>query len=91
MSKACERLLCTSEERIPDIKLSVYFKIHVVVKGEAYSHLEITTVTVIFQYRHTGRVMKAAEQIRGKDTDHDQIKGRYRLFNDRGYLAIQVL
>lgn len=68
--------LCTSEERIPEIKLSVYFKLDASVEAEAYPHLEITAATVIFQYRHTGQVMKAVEQIKGKDTDHDQIKER---------------
>lgn len=81
MAKACKRLLCTSEEPIPDIKLSVYFKPDVSAEAEAYPHLEITAVAVIFQYRHEGEVMKAVEQIDRKDIDLDQIK-ESRLYND---------
>lgn len=84
-------LLCTSEEPIPDKELSVYFKFDVTVEAEAYPHLEIRAVTVIFQYRHTGEVMKALEQIKRRDTDLDQIKERCRVFSDRGYMAIQAL
>lgn len=36
MAWACKRLLCTSEEPIPDIKLSVNLKPHVSVEAEVY-------------------------------------------------------
>lgn len=47
------RLLCTPEEPVLDIKLSVYFRLDVIVEAKPYPHLEITAVTVILQHRHT--------------------------------------